>query len=266
MNYYKAQVQYAGTGYAGFQWQNNLNTIQGEFNEALSKVLEGKFTTKGASRTDTGVHALDQIIKITSVNAFESSYLLPQLNAALPASIRCLKLEACSGEFQPGTDALSKEYRYLFTNKTQISKVESQFIANISNPLEYQAMLKCVEMLKGTHDFANFCSTGSNVKSTIRTVHLSQLNKVNPHETISSNSLFPIPSSLNQCYELRIEANGFLKQMIRHIISGLWMVGSGKLSVEDFTTLLKGPKKEKQLWKVAPPNGLYLFKINYSYN
>ena len=266
VNYYKAQVQYAGTGYAGFQWQNNLKTIQGEFNQALSKVLEGKFTTKGASRTDTGVHALDQIIKITSVNAFESSYLLPQLKAALPASIRCLKLEACSGEFQPGTDAFSKEYRYLFTNKTQISKGESQFIANISNPLEYQAMLECVEMLKGTHDFANFCSTGSNVKSTIRTIHLGQLNTVNPHETIPSNSLFPIPTHLDQCYELRIEANGFLKQMIRHIISGLWMVGSGKLSVEDFTALLKGPKIEKQLWKVASPNGLYLFKINYSYN
>lgn len=264
MNYYKAQVQYAGTDYAGFQWQNNLKTVQSEFNEALSKLLEGKFTTKGASRTDTGVHALDQVIKITSENIIESSSFLPKLNAALPASIRCLHLEACHGKFQPGTEAVSKEYRYFFTNKTQVSKEESQFIANISNPLNEQVMLKCMEQLQGIHDFVNFYSTGSNVKSSIRTVHSCHLKQVNPHDIFTGNSLFPIPSHLDQCYELRIEADGFIKQMIRHIVSGLWMVGSGKLSVEDFRILLNGPKKEKQLWKVASPNGLYLFKINYS--
>ena len=62
----------------------------------------------------------------------------------------------------------------------------------------------------------------------------------------------------------QIQANGFLKQMIRHIVSALWMVGTGKLSGDDFLALLNGPKIDKQLWKVASPNGLFLYQIFYS--
>lgn len=263
MNYYRAQIQYAGTEYAGFQWQSGLKTVQSELNEALLKLIEGKITTKGASRTDTGVHALDQIVKITSENPINCLSTLPLLNATLPHSIRCLGLNECAGSFQPGTLAVSKEYRYFFTNKKQVSTGESQFIANIANQLDEQSMQNCIEMLKGVHDFVNFCSAGSNVKSTVRTIHSCELKKSNPHDLFSKHEIFKIPVSLTECYEFRIEANGFIKQMIRHLISSLWMVGSGKLSVEDFRNLLNGPKHEKQLWKVAPANGLYLFKINY---
>ncbi|HAZ12975.1 MAG: tRNA pseudouridine(38-40) synthase TruA [Bdellovibrionales bacterium GWA2_49_15] len=263
MYYYKTKIQYEGTNYAGFQWQNGIQTVQGEFNSALSKLIDGKFTTMGASRTDTGVHALDQVVKISCENPINFSSFLEIFNKELSSQVRCIDIEPCEGIFRPATEAISKEYRYFFTNKTQVSKEDGQFIANISHNLNLEAMTKCTRAFVGTHDFCNFYSSGSNVKSTVRNISFCELSTVDPHELFSDFELFRIPKVVRHCYQLKIEANGFLKQMIRHIVSALWMVGSGKISTEEFFTLLDGPKKAKQLWKVASPNGLFLYRINW---
>lgn len=264
MYYYKTLIKYEGTEYTGFQWQSGLRTVQSEINYSLAKLIKGKVTTRAASRTDTGVHALGQVVKISSEDPVDCTSFLKQFNAALPETIRCFHISPCSGEFNPGPEAVSKEYRYFFTNKTQISKEENRFVANIANKLDLESMKVCIRDLKGPHDFSNFYSRGSNVKSTERIIHTCELKEINPQTVFIDTELFKIPQHLNHCYELRIEANGFLKQMIRHIVSGLWMVGSGKISPADFKILLDGQKSEKQLWKVAPPNGLFLYKINYS--
>lgn len=264
MHYYKTTIQYEGTNYAGFQWQNGTQTVQSEFNNAISQLLDGKFTTMASSRTDTGVHAIEQIVKISSSNPINLSLFLDSFNKTLPAQIKCLDIQPCAGLFRPSTETTSKEYRYFFTNKTQVSKEDTQFISNISNKLDIDAINVCIRALAGTHDFCNFYSSGSNVKSTVRDIHLCELSVINPQDIFSQMTLFSIPENLSSCYELKIEANGFLKQMIRHIVSALWMVGSGKLSTDDFIKLLDGPKNPKQLWKVASPNGLFLYKINYN--
>jgi tRNA pseudouridine38-40 synthase len=264
MHYYKTTIQYEGTNYAGFQWQDGIQTVQSEFNKSASQLISGKFTTMAASRTDTGVHALEQIVKISSVNPINCLLFLPELNRTLPRDIRCINIEQCDGAFKP-TTATSKEYRYFFTNVKKSISDEGQFIANISNELNLDEIMICIRALKGNHDFCNFYSSGSNVKSTVRNIHLCQLSEINPHEIFSNPEFFQIPSSLSKCYELRIEANGFLKQMIRHIVSALWMVGSGKLSTDEFLMYLNGPKNIKQLWKVAPANGLFLYRISYPY-
>jgi len=95
MNYYKATIQYNGTKYCGFQWQKDIPTIQNDFNQSLSKLMSGKITTMSASRTDTGVHALDQIVKITSEQQIECESFLINLNRVLPPQIRSLKLVSC---------------------------------------------------------------------------------------------------------------------------------------------------------------------------
>lgn len=264
MHYYKTTIKYEGTNYAGFQWQNGIQTVQSEFNEAISKILDGKFTTMAASRTDTGVHAMEQVVKISSSNPINLSSFLESFNKVLPPQIKSTNIEACDGLFRPSVASTSKEYRYFFTNKTQISKEETQFIANISNKLDLNAMMVCIRALVGEHDFCNFYSSGSNVKSTVRNISVCELSEINPQEIFTEFDIFQIPKDLHNCYQLKIEANGFLKQMIRHIVSALWMVGSGKLATDDFMILLNGPKSEKQLWKVAVPNGLFLYRINYS--
>jgi len=263
MHYYKATIQYDGTGYAGFQWQKEIPSIQNDFNQAIKIIIDGKVTTMGASRTDTGVHAMEQVVKITSQNMIECSSFVIALNKMLPIQIRCLDINPCKGDFKPASDPLSKEYRYYFTNKRNVSLEERRFISNFSLPLDLNSMLTCVQNIQGTHDFHNFCSTGSNVKSTVRDITICELSEINPHSILSRTELFNIPPELSSCYQLRIEGNGFLKQMIRHIVSALWMVGSGKLTILDFINLLNGPKREKRIWKVAAPNGLFLHEINY---
>lgn len=263
MYYYKTKIQYEGSRYAGFQWQAESPTIQSEFNNAVSKLINGKFSTMAASRTDTGVHAMEQVVKISSENPIDLTSFVKNLNHQLPLDIRCFQVENCGGLFRPSVEATSKEYRYFFTNLTTVKKEESQFIANISNQLDIEAMMICVQALVGTHDFYHFYSSGSNVKSTTRDILQCELSVINPHSVFEGYELFQISKSLQSCYELKIKANGFLKQMIRHIVSALWMVGSHKISPEEFLSLLEGPKSQKQRWKVASPNGLFLYRINY---
>jgi tRNA pseudouridine38-40 synthase len=261
--YSKAILQYDGSNYAGFQWQKNAHTIQEAINQALALSHKGQCTTMSASRTDSGVHALEQVIRITSTTPFTGQDNLARLNHHLPSQIRVLTLDTCEQSFNPALDSLSKEYSYLFTNRQQASETERKYVANISNPLNLSSMNDCIREIIGTQDFCNFVSTGSSVKTTIRTVHKCELTQINPHDFLQASALFPLPKELQSCFRLRIEANGFLKQMIRHLVAGLWRVGSGKLSVDEFIHLLHSPKNPKQLWRVATPSGLYLCKINY---
>ncbi|MFN9109368.1 MAG: tRNA pseudouridine(38-40) synthase TruA, partial [Bacteroidota bacterium] len=116
MHYYQLKLQYDGSDYAGFQWQKDLSTIQQNLNRVLALCLRGKFTTAGASRTDSGVHALHQVMKLTCEEAIIENDLLKSLTQRLPRQIRILSLDPCAPLFHPSALATSKEYRYLFTN------------------------------------------------------------------------------------------------------------------------------------------------------
>ena len=256
-------MQYDGTNYCGFQWQKDLRTIQDDFNQALAKIMSGKITTMGASRTDTGVHAVEQIVRITCEQVIDCETFLVDFNKALPSQIKCLSLASCEGTYSPTTASKSKEYRYLFTNTLKSGCLDQLFIANNPYPLNIELMQQCARTIVGKHSFHNFCSAGSNVKTTIREISFCEITQVNPHEVLPQTGLFSIHPELKQCYQLKIEGAGFLKQMVRHLMSCLWLVGSSRITPEEFQLLLHGPLKSKRLWKVADPRGLYLYKFNY---
>lgn len=262
MNYYKATIQYDGTNYFGFQWQKDIPTIQNDFNQSFTQLISGKVTTMGASRTDTGVHALEQIIKITSEEQIDCKSFLSKLNQTLPLQIKCLGIDSCESSFNPITNCNSKEYRYLFTNKLQSSCIDQRFIANNPYRLDLDLIRNCTQEIVGKHDFKNFCSAGSNVKTTEREILLCEFSKVDPHMILPQNDLFSLPHDLRQCYQLKIVGRGFLKQMVRHLMSALWLVGSGRITPDEFLLLIHGPKRTKRLWKVASPRGLYLYQYN----
>ncbi len=261
MNYYKAIIQYDGTNYFGFQWQKGIVTVQNDLNLALGKILSGKISTMSASRTDTGVHAIEQIVKLTTEYEIESDLFLIQLNQILPLQIRCVSFMPCEASYQPTTGHKSKEYRYLFTTRLKMTCNDQKFISNHPYQLDLELMKECARMMVGQHDFRNFCSAGSNVKTTIREILFCEVSEVNPHTVLPQSDLFIIHPDLRQCYQLRIEGTGFLKQMVRHLVSALWLVGRGKLSLDQFSYILNGPQKTKRLWKVASPRGLYLYKF-----
>lgn len=265
MFYYKAVISYDGTQYCGFQWQKDIPTVQDTINQAIATLVSVKFSTLGASRTDTGVHARHQVVKITLSEYWKPSLLLHQLNQVLPSDIILRSLEECDGSFKVAADHRTKEYRYFFTNEKFLSPDKLRFCSNFSRPLDFQSIQTCLEKIKGVHDFATFSSQGSNVKSSVREIFACDLSIVNPHELFSESQLFNFPSDLRHCYQLRFVGNGFLKQMIRHLVSSLWLVGSGKLSTQDFEMLLMQGRvpNAKRLWRVAPANGLFLYEISY---
>lgn len=259
MNYYKAILQYDGTNRGGFQWQEGQATIQGDLNQSLQQILHGKVTTRAASRTDKGVHAFGQVVKISA----EDPSILEgaRLNEVLPSHIRCLDLSSCRSDFIPSVDQHSKEYRYLFTNTPGISGREQRYIAQTPFTLNFDHIQTCVKMLSGKNDFRNFWSIGGIANTTLRDIHQCDLTMIAPQQ-LFKDSLFTA-GEVSSCWQFRIVGKGFLKHMVRHLVGALWMVGNGRLSVKDFSNLLHGEQKEQRPWKKADPRGLYLIKVNY---
>ncbi len=140
---------------------------------------------------------------------------------------------------------------------------DRKFVANNPYPLDIEAMKICVAAIRGENNFQNFVTLGSNVITTIREVFECDLTEINPHDVLISPGIFPLPEELTKCYQLKISGNGFLKQMIRHLMMALWKVGNGRLTVDEFMEMLNGPKSERKPWKVAHPKGLFLYHIQY---
>jgi tRNA pseudouridine38-40 synthase len=254
MNYYKAILQYDGSTRLGWQWLEGKPTIQGDLDVALQRILQGNFTTRAASRTDKGVHAIGQVIKISAENP--TPFDVEQFNAVLPSHIRCLALAPCAADFIPSIDQRSKEYRYLFTNSLE------PYIAQSPTPLNMDAIQTCVAMLKGKNDFKNFWSIGGVSNSTLRDIQECDLTLINPQE-LFKDTLFTA-GDITSCWQFRIVGSGFLKHMVRHLVGALWQVGTGRLTVEDFSNLLVGEQKTMRPWKKADPRGLYLLKVVFS--
>lgn len=259
MNYYKAIIQYDGSDRMGFQDQVGMPTIQGDLNLTLQMILQGKVTTRAASRTDKGVHAFGQVVKISAEDS--SALDAARLNADLPSHIRCLNLSPCRGDFIPSFDQTSKEYRYLFTNTPGVSGIDQRYIAQTPYPLNIDHLQTCVAMLKGKNDFKNFWSIGGLSNTTVRDILECDLTMIDPRE-LFRNSLF-IAGEVTSCWQFRIVGSGFLKHMVRHLVGALWMVGNGRLKVQDFSELLHGELQSARPWKKADPRGLYLLKVNY---
>jgi tRNA pseudouridine38-40 synthase len=249
---YQAILQYDGSNHQGFQFQEGARTIQGDLNQSLERILTAPFTTRAASRTDKGVHAIAQVVKISSEDPTPLTHA--HFEKVLPPHIRCLDLTVCPREFIPSMDQVSKEYRYLFSASSE------RFIAKAPEHLNLEAMKECAAMLTGVHDFKNFWSIGGISNSTVRNILLCEISTMNPKEFFK-DTLFT--TQLTNCYQFRIVASGFLKHMVRHLMGALFQVGLNELKIEDFTRYLQGEQKSQRPWKKADPKGLYLLKVSY---
>jgi tRNA pseudouridine38-40 synthase len=261
--YYKATIQYDGTGYSGFQWQEGLRTIQGELISAIQSLTGPAASLRAASRTDSGVHALGQVIRIASDKELDCEKVPELLNELLPRQIRCLEMLETEKTFKPAHDCTSKEYRYLFTNTPGESGEKRRFIANNPYPLNIDLMRACTDLLIGEHDFQNFASLGSKNRPTVRRITSCELSVTDPREFLGKSGLFTIPDDLKTCYELRVEGSGFMKHMIRHLMTALWKVGNKRLEVSEFQELLTAKERLRPTWKLASPKGLFLSRIDY---
>jgi len=257
LNTYKLTVSYNGAGFLGWQTQvEESKTIQGQINQALRKIAKSdEVKSLGSGRTDAGVHALAQVVKVDLPLSIEPEGLKKALNSHIDSQIKVIKAEECPETFHPVRDAHWKEYCYLFSfgennGLPHFNELKTHFKGDLDIDLMRMACKKFV----GEHDFQNYFTVGTDVNSTVRRIL---------HCDIEKATEFPISSHSEDFYLLRIKGTGFLKQMVRLIMGALVNVGKGKLSPAQIENSLSS-KLDKKLGAVAPAEGLYLARVNYS--
>jgi len=255
LNTYKLIIQYKGTAYQGWQIQPQGKTVQGEINRALAKISKSEdLRTIGSGRTDSGVHALGQVVKATIALEIGNEELRKALNSLLPSDIKILEIEKAKESFHPIGDSNWKEYIYLFSSDRETSLFHTDFLSIYPYQLNIEEMKKACEIFVGKHDFADFQCVGTEVSSTIREIFECEL-----VEFKNDWGIFP---SCDHVFSLRVKGDGFLKQMVRLMMGTLWNIGVSKTDLEELKTSLASPTGKK-LGAVAPAQGLYLNKVFY---
>ncbi len=258
MNYYRITLQYDGTNYHGWQIQPDVDTVQGNLNRALYKICktESGIRSMGSGRTDAGVHALAQVVKIDIPLDLEIQAIARALNANMPSDIRCVDCQKTSDKFMPTVDAKWKEYVYLFSNNKSSNCFQDRFCPNYPHPLDFELMQQAVKILIGSHDFCNYFCVGTEVNSTEREIFSAAI------EIEESTDLF-IGQMIPRHYKFVIRGEGFLKQMVRLIMGAIWNVGRKKVTIQQFQDSLSAPMIDHKLGATAPASGLFLSKVSY---
>lgn len=254
IHHYRIIIQYKGTRYLGWQIQPESMgiTVQGELNKALTSISKAKVQSMGSGRTDTGVHALGQVVKVSIELEIEPEKLLKALNGNLPDDIRVTEATHSDLDFHPTVNATSKEYHYRFTCTRQPTAMQNDLIGNYAFDLDLEKMREACKVLIGEHDFSNYFCQGTEVSSNIRTIFECEIIEV------PQGNWGMLPAH----YVFRIVGNGFLKQMVRLLMGAVWNVGRGKISLEEFKSSLTSAPTQR-MGATAPPQGLYMVRVNY---
>lgn len=247
----KAIVEYDGTEYLGFQIQRNGRTVQGELERALLAVTQRKTRVIGAGRTDAGVHARGQVIHFTAHWNHGLADLHRALNAVLSRDVAIVQLEQAPAGFHARYSAHSREYQYTIYNAPVRSPLLQRYAYHVPQPLDAGAMDCACACLIGRHDFLPFGwpmgderGAGENGGNTVRTVLRAGCSRTGDLVLVT------------------IEADAFLRRMVRRIVGNLVLVGLGELTVEGFAGLLSLRHRRTPAVDV-PPQGLCLVRVNY---
>lgn len=254
---YRLTVSYDGTNFEGWQIQlDHQRTIQGEINKALKKIAKSDdISSLGSGRTDSGVHAIGQIVKVTIPLDIEAESLLRALNSHLPSEVRVLSAEVSTKEFHPVRDAKWKTYQYLFYEGDILPPQNRNLMTPVGRALDWDKALSALELFEGEHDFINYSTKGTEVKTTVRKIFKTRL-EIKAFDPIYNSN------AEGRLISIQVTGSGFLKQMVRLIVGTVIAAGRGKVSERE---ILESFKKEmpQKLAAVAPPQGLYLMHVEY---
>lgn len=240
----KLTVAYDGTNYCGWQIQPNDVTVEGVINEKLSELLGEEIAVIGASRTDSGVHALGNVAVFDTDTKIPGEKISLALNQRLPEDIRVQQSGEVAEDFHPRYADSEKTYEYKILNRKIPDPTKRFYTHFLYTPLDVDKMKEAASYIIGEHDFASFCSAGSQVQTTIRTVYQLDVEKQDDVITI------------------RIRGNGFLYNMVRIIAGTLIQVGQGVYPPEYVKEIIE-KRDRSAAGPTAPANGLMLVKIDY---
>ncbi len=237
-------VAYDGTAYHGWQIQPNGETIEGILNRCLSKTLGEKIEVIGASRTDSGVHAMGNIAVFDTDSPIPADKISYALNQRLPEDIKIQKSEEVASDFHPRHCESRKTYEYRIYCAPFPMPVKRLYAHYTYIPMDVERMRRGASYLVGKHDFKSFCSAEAQVETTVR--------QVDSVEVVQEG----------QEIVIRVAGRGFLYNMVRIIAGTLMEVGRGHIAPEEVKTILEA-KDRQAAGPTAPACGLTLVKYEF---
>ena len=279
---YKLTIAYDGTDFCGWQKQEPtlehsektgsnrlidptltpgtegrvaLRTVQGVVERAVREIVREMVELRGASRTDSGVHARGQVGAFTCTGDEDAPVgwpvsrgpeaLVRALNGKLPDDVVVRGAEIVDTEFDPISDCTSKGYSYSIHNAKSRELFDRKFVHHVWDTLDVEAMQRAAAVLVGEHDFAGFAAAGHGRQTTLRTIHRLDVTKVREDRV-----------------RIDVEGNGFLWNMVRIIAGTLIEVGRGMKRAEDMPAILESKDRAKA-GPTLPPTGLFLEWVRY---
>lgn len=247
MSRFRMTVEYDGTPYVGWQRQENGPSVQGALETAVLSLTGETVSIRGAGRTDSGVHALGQVVHVDLSRAWVPHKLRNALNAHLAMAgerVAVLAVAAVDDAFDARFSAIRRHYLYRIISRPARLAVEAERAWWVPKPLDHEAMHAAAQMLVGHHDFTTFRSAHCQATSPVRT--LDRLDVTRSGELI----------------EIRASAQSFLHNQIRSFAGTLKLAGEGKMTPADVRAALDA-RDRAACGPVAPPEGLFFMKVDY---
>lgn len=255
MRQIKLILQYDGTGYSGWQVQDNQSTIQGLLEDAIFKVTGERIRITGASRTDAGVHAFAQVATFKTGSSLTPQVLQRAINANILQDIQVINAEESSADFHPRYRAKSKTYSYLISRAGDYSVFLRRYSWQMHFQLNADLMREAADYLAGTHDFSSFRASGCGAKNPMRTIFKIEVSELPSVDFMSFKFNVPL-------IKISLQANAFLRHMVRNIVGMLVEIGRGRHPASHIKEVLS-LKDRSFSGPAAPANGLFLEEINY---
>jgi len=248
LRWLKLTVAYDGTDYAGWQIQPDKPTVQGVIEATWQSLTQEVVRVTAAGRTDAGVHALGQVVGVSTQTDRSNDELQRGLNALLPEDVVVLAVHDARDGFHATRDALLKRYRYHIHNARWRSVFDRRYTWHVPQPLDAAAMHEAAQGLIGRHDFSSFESAGSERPDSIRTV---------TELLVTRGS-----GTMIDRITIDIAGDGFLYNMVRVIVGTLVEVGRGKREI-DWPAKVLAAHDRAAAGQTAPPQGLFLVSVDY---
>src|SRR4051812_25128321 len=242
---YKLIIEYDGTSFAGWQWQDAAPTVQRTLADAITTFCGHAVKVAGAGRTDAGVHALGQVAHVDLEKEWRGDRVRDAVNAHLrPHPVAVLSAEKVDGEFDARFSAKKRHYLYRIVNRRADLALERTRAWRVPRRLDAEAMHAAAQQLVGKHDFTTFRSTECQAKSPVKT--LDALDVARDGDEV----------------QIKTSARSFLHNQVRSMAGSLVLVGDGKWSADDLASALAA-RDRAACAPVAPPEGLYLVRVDY---
>jgi tRNA pseudouridine38-40 synthase len=242
---YKLTIEYDGAPFAGWQIQADRPTVQGVLAAAIEALSGEKTPVQGAGRTDAGVHARGQVAHVDLAKDWDTDTVRDALNAHLrPHPVAILAAERVMEGFNARTSAVKRHYLYRIINRRADLTLDDGYAWRVPRPLDAAAMHAAAQRLIGKHDFTTFRSTECQAKSPVKTLDVLSVARAGDDVTV------------------RASARSFLHSQVRSMVGSLVMAGEGKWSPDDLAHVLAA-RDRTACGQVAPPDGLYLMRVDY---